>query len=80
MVPFFLATKFSPLKPPGGYEKRQKGGLIFRGLGGWTPIHDNDEVTDEDIQDNQANSFTVHYISIFYNFIIKVTLRLLGSY
>ena len=49
MVPFFenfshflkwhllLATKFSPLKPPGGYEKMQKGGLIFRGLGGLPP-------------------------------------------
>ena len=29
-----LATKFSPIKPPGGYEKRQKGSLIFLGLGG----------------------------------------------
>ena len=29
-----LAIKFSPLKHPGGYEKRQKGGLIFRGSGG----------------------------------------------
>ena len=26
-----LATNFSPLKPPGGYELRQKRGLIFRG-------------------------------------------------
>ena len=47
MLPFFLtnvrhflkrylllATKFSLLKPPGGYEKRQKGDLIFRGLRG----------------------------------------------
>ena len=25
-----LATKFSPLKPPGGYKRTQKGGLIFR--------------------------------------------------
>ena len=29
-----LATKFSPLKSPSGYEKRQKGGLIFRGIRG----------------------------------------------
>ena len=29
-----LATKFSPLKPPGGYEKKAKRGLFFRGLGG----------------------------------------------
>ena len=29
-----LATNFSPLKPLGGYEKMQKGGLIFQGLGG----------------------------------------------
>ena len=30
-------SKLSPLKPPGGYEQRPKGGLIFRGLGGLPP-------------------------------------------
>ena len=32
-----LAAKFSPLKPPGGYENMQKGVLIFRGFKGVAP-------------------------------------------
>ena len=33
-----LTTKLSILKSPGGYEKRQKGSLIFRGLRGLPPL------------------------------------------
>ena len=40
--------KFSPFKPPGGYEKRPKGGLIFRGLEGLAlqiPVDENMKIT-----------------------------------